>query len=54
MKFKIDDLVLIVGADPEPVQGVVEDIHSQNIVKVRTATGVRLIFTSALRHIGDD
>lgn len=47
--FNKGDLVLIVGSDSTPVQGLVEEIVSQSIVKVRTTTGTRTIFKTGLR-----
>jgi len=48
---QVNDLVLIVGAEKAPVQGVVTEIQSDNIAKVRTATGTRIIFVSGLRVV---
>jgi len=48
LRVKVNDLVLIVGADDMPVQGVVVEIMSPSIAKVKTTTGVRTIFMSAL------
>lgn len=49
--FNKGDLVLIVGAGETPVQGLVQEIVSQNIVKVKTTTGVRMIFKTGLRML---
>jgi len=49
--FNKGDLVLIVGADTLPVQGVVVERIGISIVKVLTTAGTRTIYESGLRLI---
>lgn len=50
-EFQVEDLVLILKEGETPVQGVIVDIVSDKIAKVRTTCGVRSMFISSLRLI---
>ena len=48
-EFNKGDLVLIINEGSTSIQGLVEEIVSTTIVKVRTTTGTRNIFKTGLR-----